>query len=304
MSWFYIALGAPFLWAITNHIDKLLLAKYFKRCGVSTLIVFSALAGVITLPFLFLINPHVLQVTPLHIGLLLVVSLCTAASFWLYFHALDGEEASIVVVFYQFIPVFGALLGFIFLKENLSIHSLIAMAIILAGSLIISIEIDEENRFRLRQRTIYLMTAASLFVAIEAVLFKYVAVQESVWTSLFWQYVGLGVFGVVTYMLVGSCRKEIAHIVRSNGKGMLGVNVVNELIFLLGNFLFSYAYLLAPVALVLLVNAYQPLMVFAIGILLTAFIPKLGTESIKLRHVVQKVLAMGIVIFGTWLLLA
>lgn len=302
MNWFFIALGAPFLWAVTNHIDKLLLDKYFKRCGVSTLIVFSAFAGVLTLPFLYLIDPRVFSVAPLHIALLLVVSLCTATSFFLYFHALDGEEASIVVVFYQLIPIFGYLFGYILLHEALGLMKLVAMGVILAGALIVSIEVDEENRFRLKHRTIYLMSAASVLVAAEAVLFKYVAVQESVWTSLFWQYVGMGVFALATYALVGSCRAEIASVIRRNTAGTLLINIVNELIFLLGNFLFSYAYLLAPVALVLTVNAYQPLLVFIIGMVLTVLFPHLGTESIKLRHVMQKVLAMGIVGLGTWLL--
>jgi hypothetical protein len=61
-TWFVLAVISPLLWAMCNHIDKIVLDRYFKEGGVGTLIIVSALASVIATPFLYLIDPSVLDV--------------------------------------------------------------------------------------------------------------------------------------------------------------------------------------------------------------------------------------------------
>jgi len=41
MTWFLIALVGPFLYALTNHIDKILLEKYFKKSGIGNIQLFN-----------------------------------------------------------------------------------------------------------------------------------------------------------------------------------------------------------------------------------------------------------------------
>ncbi|MCK9282633.1 MAG: hypothetical protein M0P71_18605, partial [Melioribacteraceae bacterium] len=82
----------------------------------------------------------------------------------------------------------------------------------------------------------------------------------------------------------------------------LSLNFTNEALTIVGNLLESFAMMLAPVALVLLVNSYQPIFVFAIGILITLFIPKLSAEKIELKHLIQKIIAFVIMGVGTYLL--
>lgn len=302
MSWFFIALIAPFLWGITNHIDKLLLEKYFKSRGVGALLIFSSIIGLAILPLLFLLYKDVSNISFLNATILVVSGIISALVLWLYFEALKDEEASIVVVFYQLIPVFGYILGYLLLGEVLSVQQLFAMAFIITGASIISFEIDEENRFHLRKKTVFLMTLASLLSALDSVMFKFVLIQENLWQSLFWENVGLGIFGISILVFATKYRKDFLLMVKNNSRGIFSLNVLNELLYVGGNFLFAYAYLLAPVALVLLVNSYQPIFVFIIGIILTLFLPKLGIESIKLRHVVQKILALIVIGLGTYLL--
>lgn len=302
MSWFFIALIAPFLWGITNHIDKLLLEKYFKSRGVGALLIFSSIIGLAILPLLFLLYKDVSNISFLNATILVVSGIISALVLWLYFEALKDEEASIVVVFYQLIPVFGYILGYLLLGEVLSVQQLFAMALIIMGASIISFEIDEENKFRLRKKTVFLMTLASLLSALDSVMFKFVLIQENLWQSLFWENVGLGIFGISILVFATKYRRDFLLMVKNNSKGIFSLNVLNELLYVGGNFLFAYAYLLAPVALVLLVNSYQPIFVFIIGIVLTLFLPKLGIESIKLRHVVQKILALIVMGLGTYLL--
>lgn len=302
MSWFFLALIAPLLWAITNHIDKHLLEKYFEESGVGTLMIFSSIIGLVMLPILFFVNPGVLDIPLKDILILTFNSLLAVGVLWLYFEALKDEEASIVVVFYQLIPVFAYIFGFIILDEVLTQLQLIAMGIIILGTLIISVEIDKENNFRLRKKTVYLMTLAAALDALESVIFKFVAVSENVWNSLFWSNLGLGIIGILLFSFVATYRSDFLHTLKGKSAPILGLNGLNEGLYAAGNVIFAYTFMFAPIALVLLTNAYQPLFVFAIGIILTLFFPKLGSEDIRLRNIAQKLIAIMVVGIGTYLL--
>ena len=83
----------------------------------------------------------------------------------------------------------------------------------------------------------------------------------------------------------------------------MSLNFVNEGLYIGGNLVFSFAYLLGPISLVLLVDSFQPIFVLAIGILLTLYFPTFAKEKIHAKHLLQKAAAIGIVIFGTYLLL-
>jgi len=302
MTWFFIALIAPLLWSFTNHIDKLLLEKYFGDNGVGTLMIFSSAIGIVMLPILYFVNTDILQIGIRNILILLMDGVLAASVLWLYFEALKDEEASIVVVFYQLIPVFAYFFGFVILGEVLTRFELLAMALIIIGTLIVSVEIEEDNKFKLRRKTIVLMTIAAALSALESVVFKFVAIKEDLWVSLFWDNAGLGLVGIALFLFVARYRADFLKTLRSKSVPILSLNALNEGLYVGGNIIFAYSFLLAPVALVLLVNAYQPLFVFAIGIVLTLFFPKLGVESITLRNILQKVAAIIVVGIGTFLL--
>lgn len=91
MSWFFLALIGPFLYALTNHIDKILLKRYFRRGGVGTLMLFSALLSGLALPFLFMADPSALFVDTKSIAVLWVVGLLNIGVLWCYLLALKDE---------------------------------------------------------------------------------------------------------------------------------------------------------------------------------------------------------------------
>jgi len=304
MTWFFIALIGPFLYALTNHIDKILLEKYFKEGGVGTLVLFSSLLSVLSLPFLFWFDQTVFDISGANIFALATVGFLNLLVLWLYFLALSDEEASITVVFYQLVPVFGLVLGFFILDEVLTTINVIAMAIIILGTSIVSFEIDQDNKFKLRRKTIVYMVSASFFWALESVIFKFVALEENVIRSLFWENLMLVLMGIVIFVFVKSYRSNFIMALKSNSKAILSLNVGNETLFMLGNIAFAFAYLLAPIALILLTQSYQPIFVFAIGIFLTIFFPKVSVEKIQAKHLWQKFFAICITGIGTYMLLA
>ncbi len=302
MPWFILALVGPFLYAMTNHIDKVLLERYFKEGGVGTLIIFSALLSALALPFLFLVDPTVFQVSGLHILALAGVGLLNALVLWCYLAALANEEASITVVFYQLVPVFAAILGYFILGETLSAREVIAMAIIIAGTAVVSFELDVESRFKLRAKTIVLMLMAAFFWGLESVIFKAVALEENVVRSLFWEHLMLTAIGVCIFLFIRRYRTHFIIALRENSKGILLLNVANESLYMLGNIAFSFAYLLAPIGLVLLAESYQPVFTFLLSIYLFIALPELVSERMYKKHIFQKVFALLVTIIGTYIL--
>ncbi|MEZ4195539.1 MAG: DMT family transporter [Candidatus Paceibacterota bacterium] len=222
---------------------------------------------------------------------------------WFYLLALQDEEASIAIVFYQLVPVIALVLGYYILDEVITKIELIGMAIVILGTSIIAFEIDAENNFKLKGKTAIYMTLASFFWALESVIFKAVALEENVWRSLFWEHVMLVLVGIVIFIFVRSYRENFLLAIKTNSKAILGLNVANESLYMSGNILFAFAYLWAPIALILLLNSFQPIFVLAIGIFLTIFFPKITAEKIHATNLWQKIIAIIITGIGTYLLL-
>ncbi|MEI6280869.1 MAG: DMT family transporter [bacterium] len=302
MNWFFIALIGPFLYALSNHIDKILLQKYFKEGGVGTLILFSSLLSAMVLPFIYLADKTVLDIDGISILVLAVVGILNVMVLWCWLLALKTEEASVAVVFYQLVPVFGCILGYFILGEILTQLQIIAIATVILGTTIISFEVDSENKFKLRRKTIIPMTAAAFFWALGSVLFKTIALEEKLWRTIFWEHLMLTFVGLCIFIFVRSYRNNFISAIKNNSKEIISLNVANEALYIFGNIAYSIAYLLAPVGLVLLAESFQPIFVLLIGVFLTIFFPHISSEKIQAKHLWPKIIAICITGIGTYLL--
>jgi hypothetical protein len=131
------------------------------------------------------------------------------------------------------------------------------------------------------------MLIATFVLSLSSVLFKFFAVRDDYWTTTFWNMVGEAVFGFAI-LLAPHYRRQFIALFREHPGPVIGVNAANELINLGGGLGVRYAMLLAPVALVSAISATTTLFVFAFGILLTLFLPKLGREDLSARNLMQK----------------
>jgi drug/metabolite transporter (DMT)-like permease len=302
MSWFWLAIIGPVLYSVGNHIDKFLIEKYFKARSMGSLILFSSMIGLFVAPIIFIFKPNVLNIGLFNIFVLFVSAVMYLVFLWSYFKAMENDEASIVIPFFQLIPVFAFILGYFFLGETITKIQFFAMFLILAGATVLSFEIDEENKFKLRRNTVLFMILSSFASAIDSVIYKYVILQEDFWISSFWTYIFIGFIGAVILVTFKVYRRDFLYILKHNSSKIIGLNVLNEGLSIVGNLAITFATLLAPVALVLLANAYQPVFVLIIGILLTIFFPKIVSEKIQLKHLIQKILVIGVMLIGTYLL--
>jgi uncharacterized membrane protein len=297
MNWFFIALIPPLLDGFLVHIDKHLLSRYFKGQGAGALLIFSSLIGVFIFPIIFFLNPHVISIDLQNAMLLIVNGFLGALLFLPYFHALEKDEASIVVPLFQTIPIFSYVLAFFVLGEVLSTVQVLASMLILSGAVLLSLDLSH-NKPKIKKDVFFLMMISSFLYALTSLIFKFVAVKGDFWTTVFWQYVGLGVAGVLIYFFVATYRKQFLTVLKINKRPVLSLNILNEIIHVFSTLALHFATLLAPLALVWVVVGFQPFFVFIFGVLITLFFPKFGMESLVKKHLLQKIIAISIMFIG------
>lgn len=302
-NWFYLSLVAPIVWTIVNHFDKYLLSRVFKNNGTGALFIFSGLFSIfVTISIILFFDSSVLSLPLRDILILLVTGSLNGFAFYLYLYVLNTEETSIVVPLLQLTPVFTYLLGYIVLGEVLTSQQLIASLIVLCGVLLISIDLDIDNKVGIKHSALGLVALASLLFALHDVLFKFIAVKDSFINSTFWQYLGVTCVAVCTFIFSKKYRDQFLQMVRLNNFKIISLNISSEILYITGNLFSNFATLFAPVVLVSVVGSYQPLFVFTVGILLTVFLPKIADEKITIRHLLQKLVSIIIIIIGTYLL--
>lgn len=301
MNWFLIALIAPALWSITNHIDKYLVEKYFKGGGIGALIIFSSIIGVFFVPLIPFFTDGVFDISIIQAALLIAGGLILVAGWLLYIYALARDEASIVAPLFQLIPVFLFVLGYIFLNEVLTSKQILGSLLILLGG--VSLSLDLSSRMpRVKRAVLFFMIAASFFIAVHALSFKMVAIETNFWVATFWVYIGILMAALLLIIFVKNYRREFLRVITINKIPVIGLNALNEILGTLGDFIIRFAALLAPLALAQTVNGFQPLFVLIFGIILTLFFPKLGTESLLKKDLAQKLIAIAVMFVGTYIL--
>lgn len=299
MQWFFIALGAPFLWAIVNISDKYLVANYsIGKRGSGGLVLFSSLIGIFVATIIGILTDGLFEIPILDKTLLITTGGITIAWIILYLFALEIEDVSSVVPWFLTIPIFGYVLGYIFLNETLSAQQLIGSVIILSGVFLISVDFSKQKK-KLKWRPALYMLAACFLVSIAGIIFKYVTIGNNFWVSSFWEYVGLGAFGVLIYIFIPKYRDEFTLMNRQGGRKIFTLNTVSEILTTIGNLLTNFALLLAPVTMVYLVGSFQPAIVLFLTLLATKFFPNIAKENLKERVLLPKIIAIAIMVIGS-----
>jgi len=303
MSWFFIALLAPFLLACANHNDKFLLSRYMKGRNIGSIIIFSALLSVVPIPVVISIQPDVYDISLGQGALLIGTGIFGVVAVLCYLYALDADEASFVISFYQTVPIFAYFLGYFILGETITAIQGVGSFVIIMGALALSFEFGHRRRW-FKRKVVGLMLAASFLNAVNGVIFKLIAVDKGFWLSLFWGFVGQVIVGLIFFVCVPRYRKNFFDVVKEYKVAVLALIALSEALFTVAEAITLYATLLAPVSLVLLVNSFQPLFVFVLGILLTLFFPRLGRESLGGTKMLQKSLGIGLLLAGGYLISA
>jgi len=302
MQWFFTALIAPLSWTVVGFIDKYLVEKYAKETGVGALMIFSTAIGIVVIPILLLLGINAFHVSIPNAAIMIASGMLYTAYLWPYFKALSLEDNSIVSPMFQMSTPISYVLGFIFLSERLSILQIIASIIIIAGIVGLSIGF-KKGRLHFKLKVIFLMFLASLIFSLSVFLFKYFAVENySYGVVFFWENIGFVVLAFVFFFFIKSYRRDFLNLVKTSGKVIIGLNLVDEVFAVLAKFVLNLASMFLPLALAMLATGLQPFFVFIGGILLTIFVPRFIKEDLSKKILLRKFVFIVVIFVGLYLL--
>jgi drug/metabolite transporter (DMT)-like permease len=298
--WLLYAFSGPVCWAVSTHIDKYLVDRYFRHSDTTVLMLFTAFVGILFLPPIAFFDSSVLKPGAGAIAVMTASGILYMGAMLFYLRAIQSEEASIVAGLFQAATLFTFLLGWLFLHETLGWIKGGGCALIVAGALVLT-QGRKLSLKKFKLTLVLLMLVATFVLALSSVLFKFFAVRDDFWTTNFWNFTGEALFGFAI-LLVPRFRRQFAALFRRHPGPVIGVNGANELINLGGGLGVRFAMLSAPVAVVSAISATTTLFVFGFGILLTLFLPRLGREDLSPRNLVQKALGAVLITAGVVLI--
>ena len=298
--WLLLAFSGPVCWAVSTHIDKYLVDRYFRESDTAVLMLFTALTGVALLPVIWWVEPGIFKPQPEAVAVMTVSGILYMGAMLFYLRAIQSEEASVVAPLFQASTLFTFLLGYLFLHEKLGPGQLLGGAMVVSGALGLSFR-NGARKEGFKARLFLLMLGATFVLALSTVLFKFFAIRDDFWTTTFWTFVGEGIFGIAL-LIKSDYRSQFAELFRRNPGAMAGVNAANELINLGAGLAVRYAALLAPVALVSAISSTTSFFVFAFGIALTLFFPKMGREDLSSDNLIRKGLGALLIAAGVLLI--
>lgn len=296
MSWLVFALSGPVLWAISTHLDKYLVERYFKETDVAVLVVFTALMGLLLMPVIAAFEPGVLARDAISIALMMLSGILYMGAILFYLRALQDHEASVVAPFFQASPLFGYGLAYAVLGETLTRTQLLGGGLILAGVLFVSVRAGL-RRERFRWQLAAPMLACGFVLSLSTLIFKVFAVRDEFWATTFWMFAGEALFGA-GFLCLSRYRSQFVRLLRSNTVALLAINGSNELINLGGGLGNRYALVFAPLSIVQAIGSTTTLFVFAIGIVLALLFPRVSREDLSTRELAFKGVAAVLVAAG------
>lgn len=295
MLWLWIALAAYLLNAIAATVDKILLSNDIPNPRVYTFFI-SLLGGlgIVLAPWgVTLISWELFCVA-------LLTGVVSVSALWAFFNALIRNEASRVV------PIVGGLQPIIifflaarFIGEQLTSLEILAVLLFILGGIIITLE-PVQGKVKSKAWIIYAVVSGSLFGALHF-LSKYLFEHLDFINGFVWPRITTA--GVALLFLLSP---NFIKALKDNGKN---AKPSSKFLFLLGQsagaaffILINYAISLGSVTIVNALQGVQYVFVFVFMILLSMFIPKLVKEDVTKKVLVQKSLAIVLIILGIILL--
>ena len=230
MNWILLAFCGPVLWAISTHIDKYLVEKFFKTTGVGTLLIFTSLIGLIGLPLIWAFV-DVFSIGTTGVIVTSVSGLLYMTAMYFYLRALQQEEATTIAPLFQTSTLFTYAIAYFVLHETLTTQRIAGGLLIMASAAVISYDPDHRRKFKLP--IVALVLACTATLAVSAVIFKFFAIKNAFWPVTFWTFAGEAVFGAAM-LAVPFYRREFMGMFAKHPGAVIGINAANKLINLGG----------------------------------------------------------------------
>lgn len=297
--WLPIAIIAYFSNAIAAIIDKILLEKAIPDPRIyAFLISIFGLFGILFAPFgISMISFKAFIVS-------IVIGASSVFSVWMLFAALKHQEASRVI------PIVGGLqpililfLAQYFVGETLSNQELLAVFLFVFGGILISYEVHESHEANAKSKK-YLWyryaIASGVGYGLFHVLSKYLYEQTTFVNGLVWPRLTTAFFGTL-FLLLPTFRTNLKALFKNKDKDQKKHGILLVIAQLCGASFFvliNFAISIGPVTIINAMQGVQYVFVFLIMVLLSHYWPKIIKENISRDILIQKFIAIILIIIG------
>ncbi|HSW37436.1 MAG TPA: EamA family transporter [Candidatus Saccharimonadales bacterium] len=290
MSWFYLALLAPLLYAIVNLLDDNLLRYVYKSPYFAT--VSAGLYG--SLPLLSRLFIHAPNISPGLATLSVSAGFLTLAYYFFYFKGLESDTPSIVVALFGLAPATIPFFAHFVVHERLPALAVAGFLVVLVASLGLAVADLKQLKF---SKALLPVVVAVVFMDVVAIMTKYVYQQADFYPAYLYFSAGMGLSGVFFFFAKFTQNKQTFIEVKKVLKRLLPVFIAAELTGLAAEFTLNLAISRGPVSLVKVIEGIQPMFVLLIALALYPFSPKYFREAEEGKPV-RKFILMAVVVSG------
>ncbi|MFA6553359.1 MAG: DMT family transporter [Patescibacteria group bacterium] len=285
-----LSLTAGLLWSFGNVLDKVSVTRIIKHpIGLLYIyLTFSAVAGLVILPLTT--NVFVWHDAYRFAG----VAVSYTLAMFFYFRAMQKEEPSRVVPLYALVVLFLSVFSAIFLGEIFNFVTYIAIVLLIVGTAGITSRGSIVSVFKSRALGLMIMSSlcyATAYTLIKSLLGTYTPYDVFVYQRLFIAGIGLLLLPFVFRRL-----KTIVSAIPD--RKLIGLSVVSELLGETGGLLFVIASSVWYVTLVETAVNIEFVFIFIWGLVVTKFWPRLYTEGVDKKVILQKAFSIALILIG------
>lgn len=287
MMWVLFAICAAFFFALESVLDKVAVSRQLKKPAEATII--GGGAVFVSLIAIGLVGGG--TNAPLRVILVCLLSGVLAHLVnWFYFLALRKEEVSRVMPVYAIMPAITTVFAFFVLGEQFAVQTYIGIALIVCGSILISLK-PRARGFHWSS-VLFLVLLSAVFGAARTIITKFIEGGATDWTIILWTGIGGLVAVVVTEIFHNHktiLRREYMGVHVLVGGGIIGG---------IATVLYLFAILHGPASLAVALIEIQPIFVLTIASVFAAQFPELSDEVVDRKVVMQKILAVVVIASG------
>ena len=296
MLWVLLGISSHFIWAIGNIADKFIVSKKIKNPYVYliSMSIIGGAAALFVIPFIDFYVPNK--------NLLYLIFAGSAIYFFggfPYIRAMQLEEPSRINIWWNLIPIFSFLIGWLFLGDIFSGEQIIAFVFLVLGTFIASFHATKKKL--VFSKAVFHMMIACFAYSLYGLIFYHLA-KSLPFTLLFVWFNLLSATLAVAILFVKKMRLDFTNQILGGGKNLLILIIVLSLLDSVAIFFNQWALSFKHTALVFALEGFQVIFVFILAILLSIYAPKIIKEEIDKKNLILKFLALASMLVGILIL--
>ncbi len=289
MSWFYLALLAPLLYAITVLFDDSLLRFVYKSPYIST-----TMAGCFGAMPLLAAFFRPVSIPPDLALLALLAGFLTITYIFFYFKGLAVESPSVVIALFSLAPATLPILAHFLVHEDLRAIQLIGFLIILVASVGMAAVDIRKLTF---SEALWPIIVAVILMDAMSLITKHVYEHAQFFSAYMYFCAGLGIAGLVFLLINLPDNLHNLADIRKILKKVIPVLIIAELFNVAAELTLNLAISKGPVSLVRAIEGVQPMFMLLMAVLLYPIAPKFFREAEE-GGIIKKLLLMSVVVVG------